>query len=207
MSEASKGLRAALLRTGSSVVAIAELPTADLLAGMSDTQKAEMSAALASPAKPGAAANEAAEVTGSADEGAQADGGADDEGKEEGEGDEQEAPAAAAAASADRIKVVAAAVASDEACKGKAGLALAMLADDDYATLSGAAMVKIIGKTATADGESDPEAAQRAVMLAALDETQNSGADASGGNGGGTKANSGAVWDKAVARISKNNRA
>lgn len=58
MTGASTGLQKALARAGSSVVAIAEMQTTDLLAQMTDEQKAELSARLAvSNPQPAAAAS------------------------------------------------------------------------------------------------------------------------------------------------------
>ncbi len=59
MTVAQQGLRQALARGASgNVLAIAEMKTEDLLAGMSDEQKAELAASLAAPAsKPEAAAS------------------------------------------------------------------------------------------------------------------------------------------------------
>ena len=111
---------------------------------------------------------------------------------------------AGAEASTDRVKIVAAAVASDDACKGKAGLALSLLADDDFAELNGNALVKLIGKTAVDGAEAsggDLEAGARADMKAALAEQQNSGLDANGSPQPSTQASTSAVWDKAIARV------
>ena len=136
----------------------------------------------------------------------EADEGADGDAEDAAEGDEpQKAPKgkkakAAPAASQDRIKVVAAAVSDDAGCKGKADLALSMLADDDFAALSGSALVKLIGKTpvdgASASNES-PDDAARAEMQAAITSTGNSNIDANGKPGASVQQNSASVWDQA----------
>lgn len=197
MTTASKGLAKALGRSASGdVIALAEMSSTDLLASMTDEQKAELAASLAPPTPPAA--------------GADADAGdkpmkekAEDDGDED-DADGKPKPPMAAAADADRVKAVAAAVESDPACQGKAALALQMLADDDFAGLNAAGLVKLIGKTPV-DGakasEADPEAAAREEMKAALSDQNNSNLDANGGTAPANPANSSAVWDKAIARV------
>jgi hypothetical protein len=155
MTDAQTGLRKALARTGSSVVAIAEMQSKDILANLSDEQRAELAAELAPQAAqpPAQGASEAPE-------------------KEDKSGDAMCEDGAEAGTSADanasassRVKAVAAAVASDENCKGKADIALAMLADDDFAYLSASAIIKLVGKTnaPSASGD-DAENGSRAMM-------------------------------------------
>lgn len=207
MTDASKGLRKALARSGASVVAIAEMQASDLLAELSEEQKTALAAELAPAAAAGAAPAA----------GAAAAAGGEGEDDEPGDEDEEEAPPPAAASGAapkadaserSRVKAVAKAVAEDETCKGKADLALQMLADDDFAGLNAAAMVKLLGKQTVA-AAADDEAGARAEMKRALAETTNSGIDASsGGKGGGNSAGASAsVWDKAIASVFPNHKA
>lgn len=192
MTDASTGLRKALGRSASGeVIALAEMNATDLLASLGDDQKAELAAALAP--EPAAAA---AEEMPPKKDGCSEDGDEDDT-----DGDKGKGPMAAA--SDDRIKTVAAAVENDDACKGKASLALQMLADDDYAGLNGAAMVKLLGKANIegAAASSDLEGDDRAAMKAALKSQDNSNIAPNGSQSQGQDANSTAVWDKAIARV------
>ena len=192
MTTASKGLAAALARTSSgAVLALAELSADELMAQLSDEQKAGLSAAL-----PAAAV---AEDMPSKKEGCSEDGDEDDIGE-----DSDPAMKPKSEASADRVKAVAAAVENDPACKGKAELALSMLADDDYAGLSASGLVKLLGKTPVPAGsnasDADTEAAARAAMQEAIAETGNSKIDASNGGASPTQAsNASALWDRAIA--------
>jgi len=192
MTDASTGLRKALGRSASGeVIALAEMNATDLLASLGDDQKAELAAALAP--EPAAAA---AEEMPPKKDGCSEDGDEDDT-----DGDKDKGPMAAA--SDDRIKTVAAAVENDDACKGKASLALQMLADDDYAGLNGAAMVKLLGKTNIegAAASADVEGEDRAAMQAALKSQDNSNVVPNGSQSQGQNADSTAVWDKAIARV------
>lgn len=94
----------------------------------------------------------------------------------------------ATSATGDRVKIVAEAVAKDSALKGKAGDAIAMLADPDLAGLTGAAVVKSLkaGVTASppAPAASKAAASTRTAVPA-------------------PKAASTAVWDKAIAGMGK----
>lgn len=201
MTTASKGLAAALGRSASgTVVAIADMTAADLMASLGDEQKASLAAALTPP--PAAADGASAEdMPPKKKDGCSEDGDEDDEG---GDSDPAMKPKKGAEASTDRVKAVAAAVANDPACKGKAELALSMLADDDFAGLSASGIVKLLGKTpvpgASAD-DADADAAARAEMQAALAETTNSNIDANVPPAGSAQANSTSVWDKAIARV------
>ena len=192
MTTASLGLAAALARTSSgAVLALAELSADELMAQLSDEQKAGLSAAL-----PAAAV---AEDMPFKKEGCSEDGDEDDIGE-----DSDPAMKPKSEASADRVKAVAAAVENDPACKGKAELALSMLADDDYAGLSASGLVKLLGKTPVPAGsnasDADTEAAARAAMQEAIAETGNSKIDASNGGASPTQAsNASALWDRAIA--------
>lgn len=192
MTDASTGLRKALGRSASGeVIALAEMNATDLLASLGDDQKAELAAALA-PEPAAAAAEEMPPKK---------DGCSEDGDEDDADGDKDKGPMAAA--SDDRIKVVAAAVENDDACKGKASLALQMLADDDYAGLNGAAMVKLLGKTNIegAAASADVEGEDRAAMQAALKSQDNSNVVPNGSQSQGQNADSTAVWDKAIARV------
>lgn len=193
MTTASLGLAAALARTSSgAVLALAELSADELMAQLSDEQKAGLSAAL-----PAAAV---AEDMPSKKEGCSEDGDEDDIGE-----DSDPAMKPKSEAAADRVKAVAAAVENDPACKGKAELALSMLADDDYAGLSASGLVKLLGKTPVPGGsnasDADTEAAARAAMQEAIAETGNSKIDASNGGASTSQDSDKAVlWDRAIAR-------
>lgn len=199
MTTAAKGVQKALARAGSSVLAIAEMTAEDLIAQMTDDQKAGISAALA-PAGNAAEHKEPDQM--------EPDGDPDDENCEDGDKTAaKKKPACDDGASAadPRVKAVAAAVAKDPACKGKADLALSMLADDDYAALSASGIIKLLGKTpASSASDTDPEAAARAEMKAALDETKNSSADANSGGGTDKAKASAGAWDRVYADLSPN---
>lgn len=196
MTTAAQGVQKALARAGSSVIAIAEMTADDLMAQMTDDQKTTIAASLAPAAS--------AEMPPKKKEGCSEDGDEDDkEGDADPEMKGQEASNAAPALAADpRIKAVAKAVETDDACKGKADLALSMLADDDYAGLSASGIVKLLGKAPASSqaASSDPEASERAAMKAALSANQNSNVDPNGGGNKGGKPSAGAnVWDLAAA--------
>ncbi len=194
MTTAQNGLAKALARSASGdVIALAEMSAADLMAGMTDDQKADLAASLAPP-------------TTNADDSAAGDmpskkkeGCSDDEDDDDKGGDSD--PMANAAD--DRVKIVAAAVAGDDACKGKADLALSMLADDDFAGLSGNALVKLIGKTpveGASASSADLEAGARAAMKDALAQQGNSKIDAGGSASKSSEtAAAASVWGTAIA--------
>lgn len=208
MSKTLDGLRSSLGRTASGVVAIGEMQADALLAELSDAQKTELAAKLTPAAKAD---------TLSPDDGNDGNDGDDDENCPKCKGTmkdgkcskcspDQKAADAAASARDPRVAAVAAGVANDDACKGKADLALAMLADDDFAGLSGSALVKMIARTpvhgANASG-GDPEAAARAEMKEAIAGNSNSRVDANDGKGSITPTeNSASLWDQAIARVS-----
>lgn len=207
MTVAQQGLRQALARGASgSVLAVAEMKTDDLLAEMTDEQKAAIAAALTPKAEASADAgmkpkDKAGEDGDYDDEGDDAD---PEMGKNKKKGSEASADASATA----RVKAVAQAVATDPNCKGKADLALSMLADDDFAGLNASGLVKLLGKTpattsasAAADADDKSDAAARAAMLAAIDETGNSNIDANAGGKPSGAANATAVWDRAIAKL------
>lgn len=63
------------------------------------------------------------------------------------------APPAIAAKPKTRIQIVAEAVEKDERCKGKAAAALALLASDELASVSGSGLVKLLQKTPASASE------------------------------------------------------
>jgi len=201
MTTAQKGLAKALGRSASgAVVALAELSTAEILASLDDDKKAELSAALSPPSPPEPAAAAAAEDMPKKKDGCSEDGDEDDA---EGDSDKDKPKTPMAEASDDRVKIVAAAVENDDACKGKASLALQMLADDDYAGLNGSALVKLIGKTPIegASASLDGEEAARAEMKSVLQSQGGSNIAPNASAATGQSANSTSVWDKAIARV------
>lgn len=179
MSNAQTGLRNALARGASgSVLAIGEMSASDILAGMNDDQKVAMAAAFAqagassSSASVGAASSDPEPDPNDGDEPAEGDKCSEcSEPMKDGKCQKcsPDSKASASAGERDRIKAVAAAVETDAACSGKAGLALAMLADDDFASLSASGIVKLLGKTPLPGASTeDPEAAAGAAMFAAM---------------------------------------
>lgn len=168
MTEASTGLRKALARAGNGVVAIAEMQATDILANLTEEQRTELAASLAPQAAqpPASGASDAPEPENEPDDSKCSK---CSEAKKDGKcakcDAEANASASVGASANDRVKAVAAAVASDENCKGKADIALAMLADDDFADLSASAIIKLVGKTAapTASGD-DGENGSKAMM-------------------------------------------
>lgn len=121
----------------------------------------------------------------------------------------EEPDAAASAMGNDRLPFVVAALANDENCKGKDALAMAMLADADYANVNASGLVKLLGKTpattsASADAGTDADASARAAMLAAIEATGNSDINANAGIKPSGAANASAVWDRVIARMPGN---
>lgn len=96
----------------------------------------------------------------------------------------------------DRVKFVANAVATDPACKGKAAIAIKMLADPDYANVSGSGIVKMIKAGASADTPSPHGAPHKTSAPAKASAPARASALA-------PKAASTAVWDKAIASMGK----
>lgn len=115
---------------------------------------------------------------------------------------------AANSAAIARMKAVAKAVETTDACKGKAAAALSMLADDDFANLSAGALVKMIGLAPAPDSGENAEDAARSEMRAAIAETTNSDIEPHGG-GGADKASkakaASEAWSKVYAELSGNN--
>lgn len=211
MTEASTGLSRALARAGTGVVTIAEMQTDDLLAAMSDDQKADLAAKIA-PEKPetpndNASADDNAATPKPGKDGEDGDGEDGDEDESEaGDGKKKDKMSETSADAHARVKAVAKAVAEDDSCKGKADMALQMLADDDYAGLPASGIVKILGKTtAGSTAGADPEAAARAEMQNAISASKNSNIDPSnsGGSGGGGQSAGDLAWGNVLGRMNK----
>lgn len=197
MTKASTGLVAALAR-GGKVLSLAEMTADDILAGVSSETKAALLASASAAASP-------APTSGASDDGDPDDMGGDKDkcskcGEPMKDGKCSKCtPTEGASAAAlqidallegvplqtnasmhERVKAVASAVETDEACKGKAGLALAMLADDDYASLSASGIVKLLGKTPAVAADADAEAG--GAMLAAMKQFGNPDTGNASGN-------------------------
>lgn len=183
MTEASKGLRQALARGASgSVVALAEMSIEDIMAGLSDDQKASLQAAAAPVMNTANAAGDPEPDPNDPNEPGEGEKCSKcSEPMKDGKCQKCSPDSSASASAADgvalqsnasiheRVKAVATAVASDESCKGKADLALAMLADDDFASLSASGIVKLLGKASTSGSQAnDPDAVAGAAMLDAM---------------------------------------
>lgn len=205
MTTAQSGLAKALARSASGeVIALAEMSVADILASMSEEKKAELSASLVPQAKDNPKGESDAEDAAEGPEGDESDAEDAAEGDEP-TNDPKKGGMGKGKAGDDRVKAVAAAVANDDACKGKAALALQMLADDDFASLNAAAMVKLIGQTPVEGASAgDPESAARAEMRDQISKNKNSNVDASASSAPGTE-NHSAGWSKAVAEINRRN--
>jgi len=207
MTGASKGLQKALARAGSSVLAIAEMQPKDLLAEMSDEQKA----ALATELAPYAVASDDAGLKPEDKAGEYGDYDVEGYIPEMGKDKKKKGSEASADASATaRVKAVALAVATDDNCKGKADLALSMLADDDFNGLSASGLVKLLGKTPATTSTSassgvDAEEAARAEMRSVIASTSNSNIDANAGGNPSGAVNHSAGWAKATARVNRLN--
>lgn len=182
MTNALDGLRASLARVKGGVVALGEMNVGDILANLSDEQRASLAAELAPTDEVEESEAEASE----------------DAGSEEGEGasGSQEQSGSQQASAHDRIKAVAGAA----DVKGKEAVALALLADDELTGLSAAAIVRLVGQAgaAAASGED----AALAEMRAALATSSNSNIDAEAGRSTSTKdVQAQSVWGSAIARV------
>ncbi len=194
--------RLAAHRAGAPAANAEETNPEVLLAGFNDEQMKAITAHLA----PDAAEKPMKECSEDGDDD-------DKNGDSDPEMDSKKKKAAAPDASAtamgnDRLPYIANALANDPACKGKDALALAMLADDDYANVNASGLVKLLGKTpattsasADADADDKSDAAARAVMLDAINETGNSDINANEGGKPSTAANSTALWDRVIAKM------
>lgn len=195
--------RLAAHRAGAPAVSAEETNPDVLLAGFNEEQMKAITAHLAPKAedKP---MKECSEDGDDDDENGDSDPEMDSKTKKKAE----EPDASASAMGNDRLPFVANALANDPACKGKDALAMAMLADADYANVNASGLVKLLGKTpatttasAAADADDKSEAAARATMLAAIEETGNSDINANAGGKPSGAANSDALWDRAIAKM------
>lgn len=197
MTEATAGLRKALARGAG----VSKMTPEELLAQMSDDQKAALAATLA-PAAASAAAPAAAgdmpkkgEGEGDDDDADMVDGekkskSKDKDGDEYMEGDEAEAGAKASGG-----RDVALAVMASEHFAGREKLAATLLANDKLSADEIIAILSASGTTAT-----DPEDAARADMKAALAAAGKSGIEANDG-GTVTPGAAASVWDKSYAKL------
>lgn len=198
MTTASQGLAAALGRSANgALVALAEMSVDDLVASLSDEQKAGLAANLPTIASASDEMPPKKKVGCSDDE---------DEDDADGDSDPEEMPMKPAKTADERVAAVAAAVESDPACQGKAALALSMLADEDFAGLSASGIIKLLGKSpatvsAAADTTANADEAAREEMRAAINSTGNSNIEAAGGATPTTAANATAVWDRVIAKM------
>lgn len=183
MTQASTGLRKALARgQNGTVQTLAEMSNEELLAGMSDEQKTALVASI----KPEAKAEMAPKRNDGDDE--------EEEMAEDGkkkpamEGDEDGAKAATERAVA---------VMSCEHAAGRTKLAADLLANDK---LSAAEIISILSASAPAT-TTDPEAAARAEMQAALEANGTSEIEANDGGVSKPEAKSADVWAAAQAKV------
>lgn len=157
MTNAAQGARAALARSASgAVIALSEMATDDILAGLNDDQKAQLGAKLtpaaaAMPATPGDEPDDPTDPVDNEDEEEMKNGKPMNDCK--------------ASAAHDRIK----AVAASDAAKSNPAAALAILADDDYADLNAAAVVKMVGLAGAPSASSDDDIGRQ--MLANMAST------------------------------------
>lgn len=204
MTKASQGLANALGRSASGeVIALAEMSVDDIIASLSDETKTALAAKL-SPEANAATPAAAGDMPPKKKDGASEDGDEDDM---DGEGDppakKSKAQAAISNASAhERIKAVAAAVATDENCKGKAAMALDLLADDEFVGLSASGIVKMVAKGSAADA-GDPDAAARAHMRERLAAQQ---PETTADNGDAPKPAANHGWDDIHAELRERRR-
>lgn len=203
MTTARNGLAAALARTSSgAVLALAEMSTEDLLAGLSDEQKAGLSASLAAGNPPAAAASEVGDEDDlGGDKGANCasckepmkDGKC---AKCEGGADAQASDPVAAARAEERNRFTA--VMSSEHYKGREQAASAMLANDK---LSADEIITVLAASVTSPASAnDGDDAARAAMREAIESNQNSNIDAANGGANTSSADESAkAWARAIA--------
>lgn len=187
---ASAAVRKALALAGSSTASIASILSDEQIAGLTDEQRAELAAKLGAAAAP-AAPTPPANAAHPEPDSVEPDGDPDDSKCSKCGGPMNKgkcakcAPDSSADAGAEardpRVAAVAAAVATDDACKGKADMALAMLADPDFNDLSASAMVKVLARAPATEANGD--AADGKAML----ELMRQGASVNLGNDGAAK--------------------
>lgn len=196
MSQAKTALAALARSASGTVVALAELSAEDILAGIPDETRAALSASLVPAPAPAAAAGDPP-----SDDGDSGDCPKCKEPMKDGkcsacpadasaEAAHEGTPAYAAGFAAATVRAVAVMGADSKAAKllGNAKLS----ADEITALLADA-------PTPASAEAGDPEAAARAEMRAAINETGNSGADANVAGATSTTANAQSIWDKAIA--------
>lgn len=197
MTTAAQGVQKALARAGNGVVAVAEMPASDLLAAMSDEQKAALAAELA----PSLAAAMMPEKKKKKMEGeAEDDGDEDDAEMPKKKKDGMDANASAFAQVHARFQTV---MASDHYA-GNEALAQQLLGNEKLSAAEITAALATVKKPDQAAANAAAEEAGRAEMRAALTAaTGNSDIAASGGGTStkDTKAEADAVWDRARATI------
>lgn len=192
MTTAQTGLAAALARSASgTVIALAEMTTADILASLSDDQRVALAATLAPQAS--------AESMPPKKENCSEDGDEDDKegdsdpgmkGKDKAEASQGDAFAQVNA----RFQTV---LASEEYA-GREQLAHTLLGN---ASLSADNIIAALAAAPSPNAKAgDAEAAARAEMKSALAETSNSNIDANTPKPGAA-ANATAIWDKAIAKV------
>lgn len=94
-----------------------------------------------------------------------------------------------------------AAVAASEHYAGREKLAANLLGNDKLSAADIIAALAEAPAPVTAASEPDPDAAARAEMRTAIDESGNSNVDANVGGKPAAQADNGAVWDRAIANI------
>lgn len=208
MSTASQGLGKALARVGASgtVLALAEMSSDDILAGLNDDQRASLSAALAAPASVAAHPEPGdGEPDGDPDDancskckGPMKDGKCAKCADASAEAAHEGTPAYAAGFAAATTRALA--VMASDAFAGRAKAAATLLAKASLSADEITALLTDLGPAASG-GESDPEAGARAEMQAALAETENSTLDASSGKRSSASADSSSLWAGAYSSI------
>lgn len=198
MTEASAGLRKALARGAG----VSKMTPAELLAQMSDDQKAALAATLAPAAAsapaPVAAAGDMPPKKGEDDDddADMGDGEKKSKPKDKKDDDYMEGDQAEAGAKANGGRDVALAVMASEHFAGREKLAATLLANDKLSADEIIAILSASGTTTT----TDPEDAARADMKAALAAAGKSGIEANDG-GTVTPGAAASVWDKSYAKL------
>lgn len=201
MAGASNGLQKALTRAGASVVAIAEMTADDLIAQMTDEQRAAMAATLAPKAGADATAGGAPAKPAKEGEGEQGEDGADGEASDAGDKPNKNKGSEASAAAIAKARA--------EGFRAGSARAAEVIGHDSF---SAAAAVKLLGNakldamSADEIGElmgEQPDAGARE-MLGALrgDKTPPLGSGGNADDGKG-KADVAAGWGKATAKMAQ----
>ena len=192
MTTAAQGVQKALARAGSSVIAIAEMSAADLLAQMSDEQKAALAASVTPAPAPAPVASAASEPT-------------DEEKEAERKKKEGEAAPASDASSFAAVNARFQTVVASEHYAGNEQLAHALLGNNKLsaAEITGAlAAVTKPGADASVEQLANAKAeGERSGMKAALSQTQNSDVEPGGAAPLNKRQAADAVWDRARAKV------